>query len=321
MKAVLHYRPTPGFRAALDDAPEWLDLAIVPEDDPDAFATEIADAEVLLHVLEPVTAAMIAGAPKLALIQKIGVGVNTIDLDAARAGGVGVANMPGTNAVAVAELALALMLAALRRVVTLDATTRTGRWWGVDPAVIDSMGELGGRTVGLVGFGAVARHLAPVLTALGAEVRYTATGPKDDTGAAEWRELPALLTECDVVSLHLPLTPATERLLDAEAFAAMRPGAVLVNTARGGLVDEPALVDALTTGRLRAAGLDVFATEPVEGTNPLLALDNVVVGPHLAWLTPETLARSMGVAYENCRRVRDGEPLLHEVVARTRGLR
>lgn len=321
MKAVLHYRPTPGFRAALADAPPWLEVVVVPEDEADTFATEIADAEVLLHVLEPVTADMIAGAGRLALVQKIGVGVNTIDLEAARAAGVGVANMPGTNSAAVAELALTLMLATLRRLVTLDATTRAGRWWDVDAAVIDSMGELGGRTVGLVGFGAVARHLAPVLTALGARVVYTATAPKADTGAAEWRELPDLLAESDVVSLHLPLTPATERLLDAPSLATMRPGAVLVNTARGGLVDEAALVDALRTGRLRGAGLDVFATEPVAADNPLLRLDNVVVGPHLAWLTPETLARSMGVAFENCRRVRDGEPLVHEVVPRTRGLR
>lgn len=320
MKALLHYRATPGFVAAVaSHAPEWLDVAIVPEDDADALARLLPETEVLLHVLEPVTAQLIAAAPRLALIQKIGVGVNTIDLDAALAHGVGVANMPGTNAPAVAELALALMLATLRRVVTLDATTRAGRWWDVDASVIDSMGELGGRTVGLVGFGATARRLAPVLVALGADVRYTATAPHTDAqGLAEWRTLLELLAECDVVSLHVPLTADTERLIDADALASMRPGAVLINTARGGLVDEAALVDALRDGRVRAAGLDVFAVEPIDAENPLLALDNVVVGPHRAWLTPETLERSLGVAFENCRRVRDGEPLLHEVVARRR---
>ncbi|MCX7620905.1 MAG: hypothetical protein N2037_08700, partial [Acidimicrobiales bacterium] len=136
--------------------------------------------------------------------------------------------------------------------------------------------------------------------------------------ASLYVQLADLLAEAEIVSLHLPLLPETERKIDAVALASMRDGAILVNTARGGLVDEAALVGALRSGKLRAAGLDVFAQEPVDPANPLLALPNVVVSPHLAWLTPETLDRSMGVAFENCRRVRDGEPLLHEIVAYAR---
>ncbi len=314
MKAVLHYRASPGFRERLAEAvPDWLSITVVEEADSKRFAREMTDAEVLLHVLKPVTAPDIAAAPALRLIQKIGVGVNTIDLDAARAGDIAVCNMPGTNSQAVAELTLALMLAALRRVPLFDRETRAGRGWAVELSHFDGIGEIAGRTVGLLGYGGVARRLATVLAAMGAHVVYTATAPKPDA-IAEWRTLDELLAEADVVSLHLPLDPTTEGLLDAAAIGRMKPGAVLVNTARGGLVDEPALIEALESGRLRAAGLDVFAAEPVDPANPLFALPNVVVMPHIAWLTPETLERSLGVALENCRRLAGGEALLHRVV-------
>lgn len=318
MKAVLQYRATQGFRRLLDtSAPDWLEVVVVDEEDADSFASEMQDAAILLHVLKPVTAAVIASSPRLRLIQKIGIGVNTIDLDAAREHGVAVANMPGTNTSAVAEATLGLLLAVLRRVVAVDAATREGRGWHLSDDVVDCMGEIRGRTVGLVGFGAVGRSLAPVLGALGARVLYTATARKPDVAPAfaEWRDLPDLMAESDVVSLHLPLTAETERMIDARALASMKPGAVIVNTARGRLVDQEALVASLRSGRLRGAGLDVFDEEPVDRRDPLLELDNVVLAPHLAWLTPETLERSMRVAFENCRRVREGEPLLHEVVA------
>ena len=123
-----------------------------------------------------------------------------------------------------------------------------------------------------------------------------------------------MLQESDIVSLHLPLTDATAGLIGSNAIAAMKPGAVLINTARGGLVDEAALIDALKSGHLRAAGLDVVTDEPAPAGNPLFDLANVVVMPHIAWLTPETLDRSLGIAFENCRRLRDGEDLLFRVV-------
>ena len=141
---------------------------------------------------------------------------------------------------------------------------------------------------------------------------FASRGPKPDA-AGERRPLDALLRESDVVSLHLPLAPDTERLIDAGAIACMKPGAVLVNTARGALVDEAALADALRRGHLGAAGLDVFEAEPLPAESPLLGLDNVVVTPHVAWLTRETLERSLAVAAENCRRLGAGEALLHRV--------
>jgi phosphoglycerate dehydrogenase-like enzyme len=314
VKAVLQYRASPGFQRQIDAAaPDWLNLVVVEEADKDRFAAEMKDADVLLHVLEQVTASVIADATQLRLIQKIGVGVNTVDLDAAKAHNVAVCNMPGTNSRAVAEMTLTLMLGALRRVSYFDPRMRAGDGWTADIEAFDGLGEIAGRTVGLIGYGDVASILAPILTAMDATVVYTATAPKPDADAA-WRELPDLLAESDIVSFHLPLTARTERLLDAAAIRSMKPGAVLVNTARGGLVDEAALVDALRTGHLRAAGLDVVTVEPAPAGNPLFDLANVVVMPHIAWLTPETLDRSLGIAFENCRRIRDGGELQFRVV-------
>ena len=219
--------------------------------------------------------------------------------------------MPGTNSQAVAEMTLSLMFAVLRRLLVLDPATRAGKGWSLPPATFDRTGEIAGRVVGLVGFGDIPRRLAPVLVALRAKVIFhTRTEIHDAIG--EWRPLDALLAEADIVSLHVPLTPDTESLINERTLARMRPGAVLINTARGGLVDEEALTAALQSGRLRGAGLDVLAAEPAPHANPLFALDSVVVTPHAAWLTPETLDRSLGVAIANCRRLKDGEPLLNQ---------
>ncbi len=312
VKAVLHFRAGPGFRRRLDASrPDWLEVVIVEPGDDD-LAAQMHDAEVLLHVLEPATAEVLGLAPHLRLVQKIGVGVNTIDLDFARAHNIAVANMPGTNTQAVVEMTLMLMLAALRKVRELDRATRAGQGWSGDPARFDSVGEIAGKCVGLVGYGAVPRRLAPVLAALGARVIYTALTAKPDAVGTR-RDFAALIAEADILSLHIPETPDTSSLINAAVLGRMKPGAVLINTARGGLVDEAALTAALRSGHLRAAGLDVFAEEPVAADNPLLGLDNVILTPHIAWLTPETLERSLGVAFENCRRLHDGDGLLNVI--------
>jgi phosphoglycerate dehydrogenase-like enzyme len=314
LRAVLQYRASPGFRDRLAAAEtDWLSISVVDEDDEAAFIAAMQDADVLWHVLKPVTSQVIANAPRLRLIQKIGVGVNTIDLKAAEERGIAVANMPGTNSRAVAESTLTLILAALRRTRYFDAITRRGDGWRPDPAAFDGLGEIGGRTVGLVGMGAIPACLVPVLLALGANVLYTSRTPKPDV-PAQWVSLNELISKSDIVSLHVPLTDETERMIDRERIAHMKAGVVIVNTARGRLIDEAALVDGLKSGRIAAAGLDVFSREPAEADNPLFDLPNVVVSPHVAWLTPETCERSLVVAVENCRRLRSGEPLLHRVV-------
>ena len=223
---VLHARPSPGFREAVDAI---FGPGVVTHVDEAAPLDGVApDITALLHVLTPVTAEFIASAPKLKLIQKLGVGVNTIALDAAREHDVAVCNMPGTNSQAVAEMALSLMMAVLRRTCFFDARTRAGEGWTADPSELDSVGEIAGRTVGLVGFGHSAQLLAPVLAALGAKVVYTARSARDVP--YEFWPLDRLLAESDIVSLHIPLTDETRASIDPFA---MKKGAVLVNTARG----------------------------------------------------------------------------------------
>lgn len=311
MLALLHHDASDAVQALLA-ARSSVDLTVrwCPVADRAGLLRALADVDVLLHVLDPVTDEVLAAAPRLRLVQKLGSGVNTIDLDAARRRGVAVANTPGANAPAVAEHTLLLLLAALRHLPVYDAATRRGLGWAVDPALADHTGEVAGRTIGLVGFGAVARRLEPALTALGARVLHTARTP-DGSG---WLPLDDLLGIADVISLHLPLTGQTKGVLDARRLELLRRGAVLVNTARGGLIDQPALVDSLRRRHLGAAGLDVFADEPIAPDDPLLTLDNVVLTPHVAWNTPETLRRCLDVAFENCRRLGAGEPLLHRVV-------
>jgi phosphoglycerate dehydrogenase-like enzyme len=316
MKVLCGYDPGEEFTGELFAAweGEGARFVVSPEEG-DAFEGELRDSEVLLHLLKPVTAEVLSSAPRLRLVQKIGVGVNTIDLEAARSRGVAVANMPGTNTQAVAEAALMLMLTALRDLPDFDKASRAEGGWssgGVSRDRRNSLGELRGRTVGLVGGGAVASRLVGPLRALGARVIYA---DKSERPALriERRDLDALLEESDVVSLHVPLTAETEGLIGRSALGRMKPGSVLVNTARGGLVDEAALLQALTNGRLRAAGLDVLAEEPPPPDHPFLALDNVVLTPHVAWLTRETLYRSFDVALENVRRLRDGRDLRYRV--------
>jgi phosphoglycerate dehydrogenase-like enzyme len=296
VKVVFHFDGSDALREKLGD------VVLCPESDAKAFERLLPDMEVLWHVLKPVTAEVIAKAPKLKLIQKIGSGVNTIDVEAAKKRGIAVCNLPGTNSRAVAEMTLLLMLACLRRLPELHASVKNGTWrkaWELQ----DRFGELGGRTVGLVGYGEVAKILHPILEALGAKVLYWSRSRKS-------AELHELMSNADMVSLHLPLTPDTRQMIDPRR---MKRGAILINTARGGLVNEDLLYEALKNGHLSAVGLDVFPEEPMPAGSPLLLLSNVVCAPHLAWLTGETLERSIAAASENVARLRAGQALLNRV--------
>jgi len=312
MKVVLHFRCSEALRARIAaKVPAWIDLAFADDSGRDT-PKALKDADVLLHVLSPVTSDVMNAAPRLRLIQKIGVGVNTIDLDEAARRGIHVANMPGTNSRAVAEATLTLILCVLRRLVPLDSETRSGRGWSLPSEATDEVGELHGRRVGLIGFGAVPRLLVGMLQGLGASVEFWSRSPVKGAPVpqVDWN---ALLETSDIISLHVPLTTDTRHLINDKALSQMRKGAILVNTSRGPIVDEAALVRALASGHLRGAGLDVFEQEPTDPNNPLLKLPQVVMTPHVAWLTSETIDRSLVVAFENCRRLRAGEPLLNEI--------
>jgi D-3-phosphoglycerate dehydrogenase len=235
---------------------------------------------------------VLAAAPRLKVIARLGVGLDNIDLEACRRRGITVANVPGGNANAVAELALALTLSVLRRIPVMDARIRRGVWDRFTGR------ELSGKTVGLVGFGATSRALARRLR--GFDVKLLVSDPTLDAAAAAElgageASVPDLLAASDVVSLHAPHTPATHHLADAAFFRAMKESAVFVNTSRGGLVDEAALHHSLQTGEIAGAGLDVWEVEPVAADNPLLRLDTVVATTHGAADTVEAY-RAVGLS-------------------------
>lgn len=283
-----------------------------------ALATALATADALLpvvgdrldravwHLARDVT----GGAPlRCRVVANVGVGVDHIDLDAARVAGVPVTNTPDVLTEDTADLALALLLMAARRLGEGERLVRAGRWAGLSPT-----GFLGrspaGKTLGVVGYGRIGRALArKAHHALGMRVRYVNRSPVADPEpwAAPAESLEALLASSDVVSLHCPATPETHHLIDAAALARMRPDAVLVNTARGSVVDEAALAAALQGGVIAAAGLDVYEHEPA--VHPaLLALENVVLLPHLGSATVETRT-AMGMrALANLDAVFAGEP-------------
>lgn len=313
LKVLAHFQP--GAKVVDFVAPEanWLEIRYCHEDDDETFYQELADADVIWHVLRPISGADLEKATRVRLVHKLGAGVNTIDVDAATRLGIAVANMPGANAPSVAEGTVLLMLAALRRLVELDRATREGRGWPSDSSLGETVRDIGGSTVGLVGYGNIAKRVEAIVLAMGTPAdRVLHTSTRDD-GHPGWRPLPELLAASDIVSLHLPLTEHTAGLLDRAALATMKPDAVLVNTSRGPIVDEAALVDALEAGTLAAAGLDVFAVEPVPADNPLLALDNVVLTPHVTWYTVDTMRRYLTHAVDNCRRIRDGQELANVV--------
>ena len=312
MKVLFHFNASPELLAWLKtQVPSDWQVVCCPESDAQAFAQHWPGTHVLWHVLQPFTADRMQANPALRLVQKIGVGVNTIDLPAAAQQGVAVCNMPGVNSRAVAEMTLGLMLMAARRMGPIAHQLRQGQW-AIPEAQQAQLFELGGKTVGLVGTGHVPRILAPWLQAMGMKVLGHSRQP-----GPEWTypnlPLNELLAQSDVVSLHIPLTPDTRALFDAQRFACFKRGAMLVNTARGELVDEAALTDALESGQLSLACLDVFAQEPLAPDHPLLARHDVLATPHMAWLTQDMFQRALAVAIENTHRTLRGAALLHQV--------
>ncbi len=269
------------------------DVVVAPDVGVATLRAAIGEAEGLLARTAPIPADVIDAAPRLRVIARHGVGVDNIDVAAATRRGIPVAYTPDANRVSVAEQVLALLLALAKRLHEYDAATRRGAW-----EVRNGYGalDLAGKRLGVVGMGRVGATVAQKAGA-GLDMRvlgYDPNLPREiiaAAGAEPVARLEDLLAAADAVTLHVPLTPATRGLLDARALACMRPTAFLINTSRGGVVDEAALHAALSTGRLRGAALDVFEAEPPPADHPLLALRNVIVTPHSAALTAECVVR------------------------------
>lgn len=282
---------------AWDELPDVTVLASWPPQEP------VPGVQVLLEAVVTVGPSELDLLPDLRLVGNYGVGHDNVDLAACRERGIAVTNTPGVLDAAVAELTLALMLACRRQLVLADRFVRDGLWrtgWSRP----ERLGhDLSGSTLGLVGFGRIGQQVARLATAFGMRVVHHRR--------ASGLPLDELLRTADVVSLHVPLTPETQGLLLRERLALLRDGATLINTARGAIVDEEALVDELVSGRI-SAGLDVFAEEP-RVPERLLGLPNVVLTPHLASATEETRAAMTRVLVDNVLAFLEGAPLLTPV--------
>jgi D-3-phosphoglycerate dehydrogenase len=262
----------------------------------------VADADVLFVMAAPVGGDLIGKARRLRFIQKLGAGVDRIDLAACASRGIALAKLAAGNAAPVAEHTVLLMLACYRRLPLIDRRTRAGHWDKEEARGMHR--QLRGKRIGLVGFGAIGREVARVLAGFQAELVYydPVRAPHEVETSLDVRllSLDELIATSDVVSLHLPLLPATAGLIDATRIRRMKRGAVLINAARGGLVDEAALAAALADGHLFAAGLDAFAEEPPIAS-PLLALEQTVVTPHLAGATLDNFGNIIERAVANAK--------------------
>ncbi|MFE7029696.1 NAD(P)-dependent oxidoreductase [Streptomyces sp. NPDC057621] len=266
-------------------------VSMVGRRDPEDLVSALAGVDAALVANEPLTAGVLARAPRLRVVVRTGVGYDSIDIEAARRLGVGVSNLPGINANAVAEYTLGLLLAAARRLVHSATGVLAGGWPREDGH------ELRGATLGLVGFGAAARAVVPLARAFGMDVVCTTGVPEGARGDLGVRFVPfaELLAVSDYVSIHTALTDSTRGMFDASAFARMKTTAVLINTARGAVVDERALADAVRTGGIAGAALDVVTREPLPTDSPLRGVDGITVYSHLAGQTAQA-RRAAGLA-------------------------
>jgi len=275
----------------------------------------LADADFLIMYRARLDDGLMRAAGRLKLVQLLAAGYDNLNVGLLARLGIACANNGGANSWAVADQAVMMMLCIYRRGIQADSEVRQGKWnAGVDGA---NTFELAGKTVGILGLGNIGQKVARRVQAFDAQVLYhnrtrLPAARERELGVA-YAPLDELIAASDILSLHAPLTDDTRHLIGRDRLAAMKRGAVLINTSRGALVDEAALADALREGRIAAAGLDAFESEPVDPANPLLALPNVMLSPHSGGTTADTWVRRGRFAYDNIARVLRGEPPLSPV--------
>jgi len=284
------------------------DVIHVDDSSSEAFLErlKVCDALVVRSATE-VGSEMIDKASELKAIGRAGVGIDNVDLDAATARGIAVFNSPGGNTIAAAEMTMALMLSLIRKIPAAEQSVRDGKW---DRAVFKG-NELKGRTLGLIGAGRIGGEVATRCQAFGMDcIVYDPYLTQDRAEAINVRlvDLDNILDNADVISIHVPLTDETRGLLDGEAFSRMRNGVFVINASRGGVIDEPALADALKSGEIAGAALDVYEQEPLPDDSPLRDVPNLVLTPHLAGSTAEAqVAVAREIAVTIMRRLLDGD--------------
>ena len=267
----------------------------------DEIQQRAAGAEVVLTNKTQLTAEILAGLPDLKLISVLATGVNVVDLDAARAQGITVCNVPGYSTPNVAQAVFALLLELTNQTALHAAEVRAGHWSSCPDFCFwrGELVELDGRTLGLIGYGAIGQAVAAVGRALGMNVLAVRRRKGLDHGDTTFTDISTIFRESDVISLHCPLTPETEKLVDASRLAVMKPTAYLINTARGGVVHEHDLAEALNSEQIAGAGLDVLSVEPPPVTNPLLTAKNCLITPHIAWASRAARQRLIEATSEN----------------------
>ncbi len=254
----------------------------------------------LTMVTDRIDADLIASAPKLRVISNLAVGLDNVDVAAATAAGIAVGHTPGVLTDATADLAFALLMATARRVAEGDREVRAGKWQTWGPSVLLGP-DVWGATLGVIGWGQIGRAMARRGIGFNMRVLYVSRSTKDDAEvpSATRVTLNRLLRESDFVSLHVPLTPETKHLIGAKELPSMKPGAILINTARGPVVDQRALYRSLKTGHLGGAGLDVTTPEPIASSDPILKLPNVVITPHIGSASYATRNKMADIATDN----------------------
>lgn len=269
----------------------------------DDLLARIRDAEIVINIRasSQFTDKVLAECPRLRLISIWGAGTDNVDLQAAKARGIRVTNTPGVSALAVAEHTLSLIMAVAKQTVQVDRQVREGKW----PRALAS--QLSGKTLGLIGTGAIGREVARLGKGIGMRVIAWTFHPRGD--AAEWVSIEDVFKRSDVVSVHVRQSPDTVHMIGRQHFELMKPNAIFVNTARGAIVSEGDLLDALQTYRIAGAGLDVFEKEPLPPDSPFLLLPNVVLSPHSAGITTEAMEAGLALAIENVFSFLAGRPL------------
>ena len=288
------------------------ELTVYPRgtNDQQEVIRRIGDAEIVLTNKTPISRQVFEACPGIRLLSVVATGYNVVDVQAAREHGVAVCNVPAYGTEMVAQFAIGLLLELCHRVQQHSDAVHAGQWescpnfcfWN-SPIV-----ELAGKTMGIIGFGRIGRAVGRIAKALG--MRVLATGSRacqEGLEIAEYVDLEILLAQSDVVSLHCPLFPETEKLINAQTIAKMKDGAILLNNSRGGVLDEQAVADALNCGKLYGAGLDVVTVEPILPTNPLLAAKNCLITPHISWAAVQCRQRIIRITADNIRLFLEGK--------------
>lgn len=282
------------------------------ESQPHEIAQRIGDAQGVITNRAPVTAETIRSCPNLEYIGTLGTGYNMIDLTAAREAGITVCNAPDYSSFAVAQATFALLLELVNRTSVFHRYVSSGGWTSpLDRNITDvPMIELYGKTIGLIGCGSIGRQVARQATSFGMEVLAVRRHPgyAEGDGGPQFVPLEQLLAQSDIVSIHCPLNDETRGLLNRERIAQMKDGAILINTARGAILDAQAVAQALDSGKLYLAGMDVLSEEPPQRDNPLVGHPRCVITPHVAWGARETRRRLLDLVEENVRRYLAGNP-------------